>query len=99
MKDEVEVMGQVVEPEQGEFTPGRRLYLDKDGKVVEANDPTKLTKLCSETGCIPMARARELGLLNKAEVEPEQIDTKAVESAPANKAVAMPKAKVTKKAK
>lgn len=75
-----------------DFTPGRSLYLDKDGKVVEADDPTRLTKLTSETSSIPMARAMELGLMD----EPE---AKAIEAPPENKAITMPKETKKKKGK
>lgn len=82
--DVITNIGNVATPEQGEFRPGRRLYLDKDGGVVEEGNPNKLSLLVSEHGSIPMARARELGLL----AETEQ---KAIEAPPENKAVTMPK--------
>lgn len=83
--DVITKIGNVVSSEQGMFTPGRRLCLDAEGKVVEGDDPNRLTLLCSETGSIPMERARELGLLDE---EPEQ---KAIAAPPENKAVTMPK--------
>lgn len=63
------------------YIADRTLYLDANGKVVEADDPAKLTKLISPGLPLPMARARELGLV--PEPEPE---AKAVEAAPENKA-------------
>ena len=56
------------------FTSDRRLYLDKYGKVVEADDPTKLTLLVGEGGTIPMARAKELGLTEPVEAAPDEAD-------------------------
>jgi hypothetical protein len=70
------------------FTSDRRLYTDKDGNVVEADDPAKLTLLVGEGGAIPMERARELGLADEegnavareaedeAETDPETGETK-----------------------
>ena len=44
----------------------RRLYLDAEGKVVEADDPNRATLLVSEGGTLPMEDARRYGLLNEA---------------------------------
>lgn len=44
------------------WTADRRLYLDKDGKVVEADDPNRTELLAAEGVEVPAARARELGL-------------------------------------
>jgi hypothetical protein len=68
------------------YTADRRLYLDKNGKVVEANDPTRATLLVAAGATLPEARARELGLLvveEKAKAEPPQ--TKARKAAPETK--------------
>lgn len=57
------------------YIANRRLYLDKDGKVVEANDPTRATLLVGVGGALPEARARELGLIDdegKAKAAPSQ---------------------------
>jgi hypothetical protein len=40
----------------------RRLYLDRAGKVVEADDPTKHKLLVNKDQSLPLAQARELGL-------------------------------------
>lgn len=65
----------------------RRLYLDKNGKVVEEGDPTKATLLVGVGGMIPEDRARALGLLEeKAKTEPAE--NKARKAAPENKAKA-----------
>lgn len=48
---------------QAAYTADRRLYLDKDGKVVEAKDPTRVRLLAPAGGQIPMERARALGLV------------------------------------
>ena len=47
----------------GTFTADRRLYLDKDNRVVEHDDPSKVSLLVPAGGTLPMKRARELGLL------------------------------------
>lgn len=54
------------------YVSGRRLYLDKDGKVVEADSPDRLTLLVGENGTLSHARAVEVGLVNEdgSEVKP-----------------------------
>lgn len=42
----------------------RRLYLDAEGKVVEADDPSRAQLLVSKGGEIPMEDARRYGLLD-----------------------------------
>jgi hypothetical protein len=44
----------------------RRLYLDANGQVVEADDPNRASLLVSEGGELPMEDARRYGLLNEA---------------------------------
>lgn len=44
------------------WTADRRLYLDKAGKVVEADNPDRQTLLVAEGGQIPTERAQALGL-------------------------------------
>lgn len=44
------------------WTSDRRLYLDKDGKVVEADDPTRVSLLVAAGGNMPMADAERYGL-------------------------------------
>jgi hypothetical protein len=62
------------------FISDRRLYLDKDGNVVEHDDPTAATLLVGE-GCeLPDELAKQYGLVGKA-------PAKAVDAAPENKAV------------
>jgi hypothetical protein len=41
----------------------RRLYLDAEGNVVEADNPKKLTLLVAEGGELPMDQARQYGLV------------------------------------
>lgn len=62
------------------WTSDRRLYLDKDGKAVEADDPTRQSLLVAAGGTIPLADAERYGLV---EVTPAQVKAKA---APTNKA-------------
>lgn len=57
---------------RGTYTLPRRLYLDKAGKVVEANDPARQTLLGTAGFTIPAERARELGLLDEPQPEPVQ---------------------------
>lgn len=45
------------------WTADRRLYLDKDGKVVEADDPTRQSLLVAVGGTIPLADAERYGLV------------------------------------
>ena len=47
-------------------TVDRRLYLDKDGNVVEAKDPNRVKLLAAEGTEIPMADARRYGLVTEA---------------------------------
>lgn len=59
------------------WTADRRLYLDANGKVVEANDPTKLTLLIAPGQSMPLTEAQRLGLVPVA-AEPEQEPAKPV---------------------
>lgn len=45
------------------YVADRRLYLDKDGNVVEHDNPARVTLLVAEGGRISYTRARALGLL------------------------------------
>jgi hypothetical protein len=65
------------------WTADRRLYLDQDGKVVEADDPNRASLLVAQGGSIPLADAERYGLVT---VEPQQV--KAVAAPKANKAAA-----------
>ena len=56
---------------RNEWTADRRLYLDKDGKVVEADDPTRATLLAAAGNTIPIEVAERLGLTGeKARLAP-----------------------------
>jgi hypothetical protein len=46
------------------YTSDRRLYLNAEGKVVEADDPTRVSLLVNAGGTIPMADAEKYGLTN-----------------------------------
>lgn len=78
------------------WTSDRRLYLDKDGKVVEADDTTKQSLLVAAGGTIPLADAQRYGLITVtpaiitpvAPSQPETDDTQKMKAAPANKAKA-----------
>lgn len=68
------------------YTADRRLYLDSNGKVVEADSPDRATLLVNVGGTLPLEQARALGLLadeEKAKAEPAANKAKA---APENKA-------------
>ena len=74
-----------------------RLYLNSEGNVVKANDPSRATLLVAAGGSMPMARAQELGLVEADDAgqiqgETQQNDTqaKAITRAPKNKAVQGP---------
>jgi len=45
------------------YAADRRLYLDKTGAVVEADDPARVELLAPAGGTIPMPRAVALGLV------------------------------------
>lgn len=72
------------------WTSDRRLYLDKAGKAVEADDPSRVSLLVAAGGTIPLADAEKYGLVTVtpavvAVVAPEGEKAKA---ATANKAKA-----------
>lgn len=69
------------------WTSPRRLYLDKAGKVVEENDPTRASLLVAAGGSIPLARAQELGLLDEAKAAPAPAETKLRPGPAENKAL------------
>lgn len=46
------------------WTAPERLYLDAAGKAVKADDPTRQSLLVAAGGTLPIARARELGLIH-----------------------------------
>lgn len=49
---------------QGHVTSSRRLYLDKNGKAVDENDPAAVELFASAGSPIPFARAQEVGLID-----------------------------------
>lgn len=70
------------------WTSNRRLYLNKAGAVVEADDPDRTSLLVAEGGSLPLEQAKALGLVN---VTPEVVEDvapaeKAKADAPSNKA-------------
>lgn len=83
------------------WTADRRLYLDKDGKVVEADDPSRASLLVAQGGTIPLADAERYGLIkvtpavieNVQPQAPEGGDAQKMKAAPANKAKAAPENK------
>jgi hypothetical protein len=74
---------------RNEWVADRRLYLDKDGNVVEEGDPTRATLLVGEGGTLTLERAQSLGLVDengeavKAKAKPSA--NKARKAAPENK--------------
>jgi hypothetical protein len=75
-------------PIMAAYIADRRLYLDKDGKVVEDGDPTKVSLLVGAGGMIPEEQARALGLLEEKKAKADPAENKARASAPANKSKA-----------
>lgn len=49
---------------QGHVTSSRRLYLDKNGKAVDENDPTGVELFATAGSPIQFARAQEVGLID-----------------------------------
>ena len=78
------------------WTSDRRIYLNAEGKAVEADDPTKQSLLVAQGGTIPLADAEKYGLVT---VTPAQVTTVApassekAKAAPTNKAKAAPENK------
>lgn len=48
---------------EGQYTSTERVYVDRDGKRVDAKDPNRHTLLVAEGGSIPMEQARKAGLV------------------------------------
>lgn len=63
------------------WTADRRIYLDAEGRAVEATDPARRTLLAPVGGLIPLAQARALGLVTDPADPPP-----AGKPAPVNKA-------------
>lgn len=77
------------------WTADRRVYLDAQGRAVEATDPTRRTLLIRQGGQIPLAQAAALGLISAdppADPQPSDPPTTAGKPAPANKARPRPAA-------
>lgn len=53
------------------FIADRNIYLDKNGKVVEENDPNQAIQLIGKGGAISTEMAEKYGLLKKAKPEAE----------------------------
>jgi len=68
------------------YTADRRLYLDADGNVVEADNPARRTLLVAAGGTLDMDTARRYGLVADPDAE------KALAAPPANKAQTKPPA-------
>lgn len=51
---------------KNDFVSDRRLYLDKDGKVVEADDPARASLLVAKGASLPEDVARKYGLIIEA---------------------------------
>lgn len=66
----------------------KRLYLDADGNVVEATDPTKATLLVAEGGKLTEDQARQYGLLGDEDAKGKAPTDNKAKVAPANKATA-----------
>jgi hypothetical protein len=61
----------------------RRLYLDKDGNVVEADDPRRVQLLVPAGGTISLEQAQRLGLTAQADMS---VATRKAETKRPNKA-------------
>lgn len=69
------------------WTADRRLYLDKDGKAVEADDPTRSSLLVAEGGQLAIEDAQRHGLVEVVPAEVKAIApvTNKARKAPENK--------------
>ena len=63
------------------WTADRRIYLDKHGNAVEADNPAKAVLLVPAGGVLPLERAQALGLA----AEPEPAEEPKAKPAPPNK--------------
>lgn len=55
----------------GSFVSDERLYLDKDNNVVGGDDPSKASLLVAEGGVLPLATAKQYGLVTNVETVPK----------------------------
>jgi hypothetical protein len=70
------------------WTSDRRIYLDKDGAAVEADDPARVSLLVAQGGTIPLTEAERLGLVTVTPAEVKAVAPKTNKSkakAPENK--------------
>jgi hypothetical protein len=77
-------------PNKTDWVADRRLYLDKDGNVVEGKGPNRVSLLVAAGCTMPIDTARKYGLVKDAEPEPAQV-LSAVET-PVVSALAEPEA-------
>lgn len=90
MADEVQITSER-EANANEWQADRRIYLDKDGNVVEHNDPNKLSLLVAEGGFLSLEDAEKHGLVTKgkkgakAKAEEKSVEKPADKPAPAKK--------------
>lgn len=56
---------------KNDYIATERLYLNKEGNVVGAKDPSKETLLVAAGGVLPEATARKCGLIKDEEPEPD----------------------------
>lgn len=69
----------------GDFVADKDYFADKDGNLVEANDPAKLTKIVGEGGTLSAEEAAKYGLSNEAP-ESEEAEEETVTRAPSKSA-------------
>ena len=62
---------------QNTFTSDKRLYLDKDGKVVGEDSPDRVSLLVAAGASIPMEKAEQYGLTQEAVVEAAAVEEEA----------------------
>lgn len=76
------------------WTSDRRLYLNAEGKAVEADDPTRIKLLVAAGGSIPLADAERYGLVTVTPAVVEAVKPQSDEKAkaPAANKAAAPKA-------
>jgi hypothetical protein len=54
---------------KNDYVSDKRVYVDRDGKVVDEKDPARHTLVVAAGGSIPHERALELGLVKEGAVE------------------------------
>jgi hypothetical protein len=63
-----------IQPGDQVFVSDKTLYRTKDGRIVGEDDPDKLTKVAVPGHRMPMARARELGLVTGEGAEAKTVE-------------------------